>query len=125
MTEEEKQILLKDLCYRLPYGVIVHVKWKYQESNGEIKHNEEDRPLEIHDLFNIGNIKPYLRLLSSMTEEEKDYSLHHGANLQYIGVKDMDEYITWLNVHHFDYHNLIDQGLALLAPDDMYKSKNG
>jgi hypothetical protein len=28
--------------------------------------------------------------------------------------------IDWLNVHHFDYRNLIDKGLAIEAPDGMY-----
>lgn len=131
MTEEEKQLLLKELCCRLPYGVKVHAKWIYQEpyDDGEIIHNEKDCTLEINELYNVWNynvwnIKPYLRPLSSMTEEEKDYSLHHGANLPYIGVKDMDEYITWLNAHHFDYHDLIDQGLALPAPEGMYEWSN-
>lgn len=121
MTQEEKELLIKDLCARVPYKVKV-------QYNNEIYNIDyisalyEEVNLDNPDNYTVGlsEIKPYLRPMSSMTEEENDYSLHYGANLQYIGVRDMDEYITWLNAHHFDYHNLIDRGLALPAPEDMY-----
>ena len=66
MTQEEKQLLIKELCARVPYGVICEI------SSGSTKIIE---PLGIGglDRFIIGefNVKPYLRPLSSMTEEEK------------------------------------------------------
>ena len=71
MTKEEKQLLLIDLCARLPYGVIV------KENDGV---NENDNKLLDIDMFDgcinydyiIEDIKPYLRSMESITEEEKD-----------------------------------------------------
>ena len=61
---------------------------------------------------------PYLRPMSSMTEEErKEYQ----AFFNYDGVEYPEEYIDWLNAHHFDYRGLIEKGLALEAPEGMYK----
>ena len=33
------------------------------------------------------------------------------------------ELLDWLNAHHFDYRNLIGKGLALRAPEGMYKTE--
>lgn len=117
MKQENKQLLLTDLCARLPYGVIVAYK------NRE---NKEGR-VEL-GYGNIGYVaklgsdwwtvcKPYLRPLSSMTEEEKPY---YQAFFSYDGVEYPDEYIDWLNKHHFDYRGLIEKGLAIEAPEGMY-----
>ena len=133
MTQEEKQLLLIDLCARLPYGVIVDYKENEFESphwrittiypdtfDGWIGYDKRvgagsesgSRP------FKIGKVKPYLRPMSSMTEEEKE---------EYDKTFDWDYSIQgtpfdWLNAHHFDYHGLIPMGLALEAPEDMYKT---
>lgn len=132
MTQEEKKLLLVDLCGRLPYGVIVD----YKENEFEISHwkittihpdtfdgwigydkrvgagsESGSRP------FKIGEVKPYLRPMSSMTEEEYD-ELCELAKSKFIG--DSKE-IDWLNAHHFDYRGLIERGLAIEAPKDMYK----
>ena len=112
MTQEEKQLLLKDLCARLPYGVKVkNVKNNFDINN--FNHNAE----EIKFLIEEYNIKPYLRPLSSMTEEEKKES-----GELYKRNTGMWDDLDWLNAHHFDYRGLIEKGLALEAPEDMYKT---
>jgi hypothetical protein len=89
-----------------------------------------------------GDIKPYLRSLSSMTEEEKkelskkyNWRIGNGQiQIRYHSQGCWDdeteclteEYIIlfdWLNKHHFDYRELIKKGLALEVPEDMYKTK--
>ena len=102
MTREEKQLLLKDLCARLPYGV------KYQDKiEGGI------HILSLGIIHHYERFIPYLRPLSSMTEEE---------DFIYSQLPDghIDEY-DWLNAHHFDYRGLIPMGLALEASEGMYK----
>ncbi len=125
MTTEEKQLLLADLCARLPYGVAVHVEGM-SDFDGEIE--PYDTPLSLGLLQNfIGHsftLKPYLRPLSSMTEEElnelEDISCLtlYPNGIQIPNGKDYD----WLNAHHFDYRGLIPMGLALEAPEDIYKN---
>ena len=75
-------------------------------------------------------VKPYLRPMSSMTEEERNqynmfqevaYNDYDGTSTTCIDINQINEYIDWLNAHHFDYRNLIEKGLALPAPEDMYK----
>ena len=114
MTQEEKQLLLKDLCARLPYGVIVRKNDGVRESDNKL--------LDI-DMFDelinyvYKDIKPYLRPMSSMTEEEEIY-----YNMIYITLK-FYEKEDWLNAHHFDYRGLIPMSLALEAPEGMYKTE--
>lgn len=124
MTPEEKQPLLKDLCARLPYLVKGRYKWKSNEPF--------DRMLDgtLYDelflsLYSTGNTEffPYLRPMSSMTEEEKKeydqlrYDPWHSHYDENICSKVLD----WLLSHHFDFRGLIPMGLALEAPKDMYK----
>ena len=72
------------------------------------------------DEFNADKavVKPYLRPMSSMTEEEKG---EYQAFFNYDGVEYPEEYIDWLNAHHFDYRGLIEKGLALKASEGMYE----
>lgn len=115
MTQEERQLLLKDICARLPYGVICDM-W--------FEGNESDKITEVlkrGGLMGLMNsefnfiAKPYLRPLSSMTEDEwKEYNQVIGKSFSFT-----DE-VDWLNAHHFDYRGLIDKGLALEAPEGMY-----
>ena len=114
MTQEEKQLLLTDLCARLPYGV-------------KIEKTYVDYPTTLHEddivSWKIGEIKikPHLRPMSSMTEEEKiEYVIAWDSRQPYLPTEAMD----WLNAHHFDYRGLIGKGLALEAPEGMYKNKN-
>lgn len=125
MAKGEKQLLLVDLCARLPYKVMGHATWTYIETNGEVKYAEKDRPIEINDLYDIWNFKPYLRPLSSMTEEERkeyhsicdSYTNREGNKYYFNNVLTID----WYNRKHFDYRGLIDKRLALVAPKEMYK----
>jgi len=128
MTQEEKSILLKDLCGRLPYGITI-----YRITDNSIHHIQySDITENIYQFSHfleysgVDNIKPYLRPMSSMTEEEESkYNLIQG--LQHWTVEDgmiqnYGDAIDWLNAHHFDYRGLIPMGIALEAPEDMYKN---
>lgn len=134
MTQEEKELLLKDLCARLPYGVRVKLNRRRETSN----------KLTIDWLYtysrHVEDIKPYLRPMSSMTEEEK-------ADLEAYSKQELDKYadavfnnadkdiirysqvsliykdIDWYNAHHIDYRGLIPMGLAIEAPEGMYVIK--
>lgn len=128
MTREEKELLIKDLCGRLPYNVLyVEIVW---EDGVACKVPFVNTGI-ISDLIcdEIKSIKPYLRLMSSMTVEEK--------NFYYSCLDEMDGYkqtfpviyqdkalslLDFLNAHHFDYRDLVPMGLALEAPEDMYKN---
>ena len=128
MTQEEKQLLFKDLSTRLPYHVKVKVWLKYgttEEGVLDFQHNYADVLQDAFYYSKIKGIKPYLRPMSSMTEEErKEYNeyLFHGASIGLMSnTETAYELIDWLNVHHFDYRDLIPMGLALEAPEGMYK----
>ena len=116
MTQEDKELPLKDLCGRLPYGVIglIH-NAKGNDCNISIVGGDID--LFSHHFITI---KPYLRPMSSMTEEEK---IDYQAFFNYDGVEYPEEYIDWLNKKMFDYRGLIEKGLALEAPEGMYNIK--
>lgn len=111
MTQEEKQLLLKDLSARLPYGVICT-----DSRHGDSRITEVDTVSEVvyfddvDEYVEIKNCKPYLRPMSSMTEEEK---IDYRAFFNYDGVEYPDEYIDWLNKNMFDYRGLIEKGLAI------------
>ena len=105
MTQNDKELLLKDLCARLPYGIFV-----YDEID-----NKSIYTISYHP--HIDNCKPYLRPMSSMTDEERNdfaYYVAHGNNSVAL------DYVDWCNAHHFDYRGLIPMGLALEAPEGMY-----
>ena len=117
MTQKQKQLLLVDLCARLPYQPIC----EFTDTEDDFCTTPAALGYSLRD-FIAGKvlIKPYLRPMSSMTEEEKeDYnSKFEGRDFSweiYYGSTD------WLNAHHFDYRGLIEKGLALEAPEDMYK----
>ena len=138
MKQEEKELLLKDIAARVPYKVIVEQtlfpsnladkeqKLKSVQANGCVQLYWYKY---INELVPIHCIKPYLRPMSSMTEEEKYTSRHmlgatlnsEGESIMFVYVEDFPMVIDWLNAHHFDYRGLIDKGLALEAPEDMYK----
>jgi len=136
MTQEDKELLLKDLSARLTYKIIIY--------RGEKDYiGEEDALLEGVDVISglcklrclpegnvfvqdhIVNIIPYLRPMSSMTEVEKE---EYDSLYTYIKVCidkkfkiDFSLTTDWLNKHHFDYRGLIEKGLAIEAPYWMYK----
>lgn len=123
MTEQDKQILLQDLCARLPYGVKV--------TNGiytiTLKVRIDTAPATLAQFVNSDDLKYYLRPMSSMTEEEE---IGYDATFDTIYVNGhYDSVMTyksfdWLNAHHFDYRGLIEKGLALPAPEGMYETKS-
>ena len=132
MTQEEKQLLLKDLYARLPYGVIVKATYKdgegWKTENRKLLGIYEDSQVYVDAVYtNIENVRPYLRPMSSMTEEErKEYNkyIFYGASIGLISnTATAYELIDWLNSHHFDYRGIIERGLALEASEDMYNIK--
>ena len=127
-----KQLLLKDLCARLPYGLMVDrlgVPRKVLAINSNNMTLLLDRGEYMPAWYMIGEIKPYLRPMSSMTEAEKgEYHQLQSDIWKPCGTMyyDTADSIDWLNAHHFDYHYvsgrgyLIDTGLALEAPEGIY-----
>ena len=125
MTKEDKELLFQDLCARLPYHVRLKVWLKEgptEEGFLDLEHNYEDVLRAAFYYNDIKDIKPYLRPMSSMTEEERKY-----YNSLFILIADSEcdvyEEMDWLNAHHFDYRGLIERGLALKAPEGMYKTE--
>ncbi len=131
MEENLKQLLLKDLCSRLPYGVICDRLGQHKKLLAV--HPYKKFPLEfdngeyIPSNYELEDIKPYLRPISSMTEEEqKEFVQFHCVNLCPVIINDRltldneSKMFHWLNAHHFDYCGLIEKGLALEALDGMY-----
>ena len=113
MTQEEKDLLLKDLCARLPYSVKMSVNDNVEVLQGI---NIVDNIVEYSSFLasEIEHCKPYLFPLSSMTEEqEKEYN---NLNCYELGcfphTKDALDYLI---KNQFDFRNLIPMGLAIDA----------
>lgn len=119
MKQEDKELLLKDLCSRLPYGVVVELNEKFGFNKGA-----HALVKELLDSYCVEGIKPYLRPMDSMSpEERKEYNeyLFHGASIGLMSnTETAYELLDWLNTRHFDYRGLIEKGLALEAPEEMY-----
>ena len=107
MTQEDKELLLKDLCARLPYKMAVE-----DEYGDTLYLDYKDVHFE-HYINNIleGNIKPYLFPFSSITEEQKMDLTKFVAN----GIYNENIIYDWYNKNHFDYRGLIEKGLAIDA----------
>ena len=149
MTSEEKDLLLKDLCGRLPYYTLVYLSNTMEGFDSELSTAEIE--------FLINNeymVKPYLFPLSNITEEQKkdllltvvgkeglklfsvtkdgivsnDKSEQSLYNFSFNNVEFSNDtteaYIDWLNKNHFDYRGLIDKGLAIDATGlNIYKEE--
>ena len=127
MTQEEKELLLKDLSARLPYGVLCDMGLEYPLPLQRIFVDRLDGILldfyedgEDYQVY-LTEVKPHLRPMSSMTEEEE---IEYGATFATIKNTDghYDSAMTYksfdyLNSHHFDYRGLIDKGLAVKATE--------
>lgn len=116
MTQEDKELLLKDLCARLPYGVICkRYENAYELVDIDIKRGLvyllRDEQYVPYSIIYGDEIKPYLRPMSSIAEliTAKEWSSLGGIDL-----------IDWYNANHIDYRGLIEKGLALEASNGMY-----
>ena len=118
---DTRMLLLKDLCSRLPYGVIV--KYKSRQGEGDVQLGCGN----IEYVSQLGNgwwkeCKPYLRPMSSMTEEEEIIYEQLIKDVHYKPrVSTCCKLISWLKENYFDYNYLTEKGLAIEAPEDMYK----
>lgn len=138
MTQEDKQLLIKDLCARLPYGVIVEIT-SWGGTVGASCDMRLDAGLLADLLHSEDDFKPYLHTMSSMTEEEKkDLKKEHLKDEKLYAecltnVANGDSSMRgkviphfaadWCNKNHFDYRGLIPMGLALEALEGMYKTE--
>ena len=116
MEKKYKELLLKDLCVRLPYHPRVKVWLKdgtTEECTLDLEHNYGDVLRDTFYYNKIVKIKSYLRPMSSMTEEEK--LMYEGLMIGTDNISYMLDVVDWLNAHHFDYRGLIDKSLALDA----------
>lgn len=137
MIKEDKELLLKDLSARLPYGVKAQVSgWDEEKGEVEISLRVYSVNTDGYIYFECNDYDVdylavdacflYLRPMSSMTkEEEKEYNeLYYDAPQFKDGWRDAKYleglHIDWLNKHHFDYRGLIEKGLAIEASEGMY-----
>ena len=127
MTQEEKQLLLKDLCARLPYGVKIidepaHCSGElFLISTTDMVEYETETDTGVQTIYNI---KSYLRPMSSITEEEfKEYHsmLIDVDNSGLMNQGLITKIVDWLDEKMFDHRYLIPMGLALEAPEGMYE----
>ena len=151
MTKEEKELLLRDLCARSPYGVKCRFKWSFANETTdyeEVTTEEDDTIKSIYlptmeveasyygELVSIEDCRPYLRSMGSMTEEEKaelsitvdksDYEMDDTTmkNGFIIGIAlGSSAVIDYLLSNHFDFLGLISKNLAIEVTKDTYKEK--
>lgn len=125
MTQEDKELLLKDLCARLPYGVkvesvFINPDTKEHKSCG-IEVFDATSLLMIRD--GLGEFKPYLFPLSSMTEEQRQeytYIVNYISpddtdnwkEGEFIYVEQFTQLMHFYHKNHLDYRGLITMGLA-------------
>lgn len=125
MTQEEKELLLKDICGRLPYGVKIRTIEIWSNDSNKIETlkdifiPEDNIPRCGEDGVPIEYIKPYLFPISSMTEEQRE-ELMFISEIRITSTPDRiikvyKNTIEWFLKNHIDYNNLIGKGLALDA----------
>ena len=131
MIQEDKKLLLKDLCARLPYEV------KAWEDDGYppftiIGYDGTDFIDNDGWEHRIGTFKPYLRSMSSMTSEEHqdwvkyskaDYDCEYQPEAT-LSLEDCHLSVDWLNAYHFDYRGLIPKKLAIEVTKENNPYKN-
>lgn len=149
MTQEEKYLLLKDLCARIPYGVkvkfivnevsAIEKKFIYN-IDGEYSYITDGKSYLTLDIIkallnnHLDEIKPYLYPLSSMTEEQqKEYRKICDLDMEILENRPMKgepfpamyNSQDWLDAHHFDYRGLIPIGLGIDATGlNIYTNSN-
>ena len=125
MTQEEKELLLKDLSARLPYGVkFFRESWNYELDQElsvieVLEDIDKDGYINNTKVYTIEDIKPYLRPMSSMTwEERKQYQdIEETCQLSFYPSY-CHILVDWLNAHHFDYRGLIPKCLAIEVTEE-------
>jgi len=152
MKQKDKELLVIDLLGRLPYEVIVETYWDFENKNTKtfpkckLTYKMLEYYLEEQNWNNNTHFLPFLRPMSSMTEEEKEElkeicSIYIPTDSKNIGFEDYGilvfthhltdnsysfklnlNVIDWLNAHHFDYRGLIEKGLAFEAPEGIYNA---
>ena len=134
MKQEDKELVLKDLCSRLPYGVkLKHESFTrtyilYAIDSEHLAVNLSPDGLIFDNSWwnSIEQVKPYLFPMSSMTEKQKreynslrdfvpTYHYEYGDIVEDTELYDNDGSIDYLNAHYFDYRGLIEKGLAIDA----------
>ena len=127
MTQADKDLLLIDLCSRLPYrpkGVELYGLFDPKDiiiigyTGIFVETHNDEIPLE--------KVRLYLRPISSITEEEYEELKNISGDYGFPPLSNINDWepnyvvLDWLNSHFFDYRDLIEKGLALEAPEDMY-----
>lgn len=116
ITREDKELLLKDLCARLPYKVYAQIPDEYGGHTSAIESIDIYGVVKDFEgtLTEIENIKPYLFPLSSMTDEQEEE--YNDLNCYELGCfPHTEEALDYLIKNYFDYRDLIEEGLALDA----------
>ena len=134
MNQENRELLLKDLRARLPYGVFCNMGLEYPLPLQRIFVDRLDGILldfyedgEDYQVY-LSEVKPYLRSMSDMTpEEHQDWIKYSKADYDCefkpeptFNLDGCHLSVDWLNANHFDYRGLIPRGLAIEAPKGMY-----
>lgn len=114
VIRKNNKLLLQDLSARLPYGVVVKIDYgDIHYGLVVLKRLDVEKKIAIFNFdVPIEYCKPYLRPMSSMTEEERE-EYHKLCDKYYDIYFDSVESIDWLNANHFDFRNLIGHGLAI------------
>ena len=126
MTQEEQDILIADLCGRLPYGLIIKCNDGFRQSKEKLVSIDVGNDLINYD-WRLTDIKPYLRLWTSITEKEiKEIQTILGdafadTETYTISILGTQPLFKYLNKKMIDYRGLIPKGLAIEAPEDMYE----
>lgn len=124
MTTEEKELLLKDLSARLPYGVKCKVDcfaakiFSVKNACGKLASVSAIVPgTSITRAIKIEDVRLFLFPLSSMTEEQIIEFNNLTTEYSFVTMDDMAICIDWLNANHFDFRGLLEKGLAIDATE--------
>ena len=122
MTQEDKELLLKDLSARLPYGIkFLRESWNYEWDQElsvieVLEDIDKDGYINNTKVYDVGDIKPYLFPMSSMTEEQS--KVYHELINGMFGTSALINFevlTDFFNANHLDYRGLIKKGLAIDA----------
>ena len=142
MAQEDKELILMEICARLRYGVhccVLNLNKTIKEDNdiiyGIVGDNIVTLKSDKNECYMYYQIKLYLRQMSSMTREElhelqeilgPDIEIMDNlidildSSIHVFSILELQAVFDWLNKHHFDYRRLIEKGLALETPERMY-----